>query len=261
MFREMSKGKILGVGITLLTGAFYVAPARAAVIFGDVADRELNEDNTFQAATGATMRAGASSSAPAGGRNALVVFQLPDLGAVADPFQSADLGLNLASVSGSTPFNSDVYGLGLQSTATLVIGSGVLSTTRFYEGNAVDPNSTLIQQDFTTPATNSAGFKNTNATGDTNLVAYLNSLYNNGAGADQFVVLRVNPDVDSGTGTIAGYNYSTADVGNAGATTVGAGTNFDPVITYTAVSVPEPGALALIGIALAPFLRRRRHNR
>jgi hypothetical protein len=229
----------------------------ADVIFGATSDVELNEGNILQAAaTGPTVRAGASGSAPAGGRNGLFVFQLPDFGLVSDPFFSVDFGLNLATLTGTPTYNVDLYALGTQSTPTMTLNSGVLSTPRFYESNAVDANATLIQLDFTTQATSSLGFKNTNVTGDLNLLAFMNAAYAGGSGANQFVVFRINPDADLASATI-GYNYSSADAGT-GPTTAGAGTAFDPVITYTAV--PEPSSVLALasGLCGLTFLRRRR---
>ncbi len=233
------------------------ASLHADVIFGSTSDVELNEGNILQTTTtGPTARAGASNSAPSGGRNALFVFQLPDLGLISNPFTSADFGLNLATLTGTPNYNVDLYALGTQSSSTMTLGSGVLSTNRYYESNAVDSNATLIQLDFTTPATNTLGFKNTDATGDLNLLSFLNAAYAGGSGANMFAIFRINPDADLASATV-GYNYSSADAGTAPAT-AGAGTTFDPVITYAAV--PEPAsALVLAGGLLGlSFLRRRR---
>ena len=230
----------------------------ADVLLGNASDLELNEGNILQTpATGPTIRAGASGSAPVGGRNGLFVFQLPDFGAISTPFLSADLGLYIASLSGTPNYNVDLYGLGTQSTPTLTLGSGVLSTPRYYEGNAVDSSATLIQQDFTLSGATAGVFKNTNATGDTNLLTFLNTMYASGTGANQYVVFRITPDADLGNSAFIGFNYSSADAGTS-ATIAGAGTAFDPVITYTAV--PEPTSFFLLGSSLGAlaFLRRRR---
>jgi hypothetical protein len=217
----------------------------AAIILGDGADNELNEGPTLGTVTLATGRVGASSGMPTGGRNTLFVFQLPDLGA--GNFTAADLQLNLATKTGTVNFNADVYLLGTQTGATLVIGSGVLSTNRYYEGDAVDSNATLIQQNFATSGT-SLGLVNTNATGDGNLLTQLNLIYNNGAGAGLFLVFRVNPDTNGGT-TAVGYNLNSADA---------TGTAQDPTITYTFVPEPGSGVLLALGAAFALARLRRR---
>ncbi len=238
------------VAISTVFAACALTTAKGAVIYGSTADRELNEGNLIQtSATGPTLRAGASGSSPAGGRNALVVFQLPDFGAVSNPFLTVDFGIHLATLTGTPAYNVDLYGLGLQSTDTLTVGSGALATNRFYEADAVDPNATLIQLDFTTPATNALGFKNTDATADLALTSYLNTLYASGAGANQFVVFRLNPDANLGSPTL-GYNYSSADAGD--------GTAFDPVLTYTAVPEPSASVMLIAGASLIGFIRRRR---
>ncbi len=228
----------------------------ADVIFGSTTDVELNEGNILQTSTtGPTARAGASGSAPAGGRNALFVFQLPDLGLVANPFTSADFGLNLATLTGTPNYNVDLYALGTQSSSTMTLGSGVLSTNRYYESNAVDSNATLIQQDFTTPGTNTLGFKNTGSAGDVSLLNFLNAAYAGGSGANLFAVFRINPDADLGSATV-GYNYSSADAGTAPAT-AGTGTAFDPVITYATVPEPASALVLASGFCGLMFLRRR----
>ena len=239
----------LGIVASVLTcGSLY-----AEVIFGDLADTTLVQNNTLNPPEAAVMRVGATNSVNPGGANVLLVFQLPDFGAVANPFVTADFGLNLFSVNGPPSFNVDLYGLGIQSSATLILGNGVLATDRFYESNTVDANATLIQLDFTIPGAGaSPGFKNTNATGDANLLTYLNTLYGSGTGAGQYVVLRANPDVDAGN-AIVGYNYSAADAG-ATANATGPGTAFDPVITYAAVPEPSSAVLLLGALGMLGFV-------
>jgi hypothetical protein len=254
LFSSFGKVRLLsGVASTLLLAS---QGAGAASLFAAVDDRELNETSplTLGLVDGATFRAGASTGAA--GRNGIFMFQLPDLGAVAAPFASADLGLYLFSPSSTPAYNVDLYGLGVQSSSALVLGSGVLATNRYYEGAAADANATLIQLDFATPAMGfTPGWRNTNSTGDTNLVSYLNSVYANGTNIGQYVFFRVNPDVSGGEFT--GYNFSSADTGTT-AGSVGAGTTFDPVITYT--SVPEPSTVITLlgGVAALGILRRAR---
>jgi hypothetical protein len=232
--------------------------SQAAIIFGDTADMQLTESNVLEG--GPTIRAGSSSGSPAGGRNALFVFQLPDFGTVSDPFLTADLGIFLASRSSGSSWtaSADVYGLGRQSTATLAIGSGVLSSARHYELDTIDPNATLIMQDFSTGGTAAVVnvWNNTDATGDANLVAFLNAQYAGGAGANEFVVFRINPDTNLGSSSARGYNYSSADVGDVGSSSTGTGTTWDPVITFDAVPEPSAPVMLLGGLTLLGLLRR-----
>lgn len=232
------------VGICSSLFLFSGHPLSAATLLGDLADRELQEDTSLGIVNNSVLRVGSSSSA-GGGRNALFVFQLPNLGAIANPFQSADLGLFLASVAGTPNTNVDLYGLGRQSSATLSPGSGVLGSNRFYELNSVDAGSTLIQQDFVMVGNAVNQWYNTSASGDTNLLNFLNTQYASGAGANQFVVIRANPDLDGGT-NVRGHNFSAADSAN------------DPVITYTAI--PEPGSCMLVGLGVLMLVRRYRRE-
>lgn len=238
---------LFGFGLALQ--AFVATAANADVILGAAGDVELNEGNTLALASNGTSRVGASSGAN-GGRNFLLMFQLPDLGLIANPFATADLGLYLLSLSGAPTFNVDLYALGTQDSATLTIGSGALSSTPFYEGPS-DGNSTLIQTDFITPSATLAAYQNTNIAGDAALLAFLNTAYAGGANIGDYVVFRVNADVDPGN-NIIGYNVATANA---------SGTSTDPILTYTAVPEPSTAALLFGGFVAVLGLKRTRRSR
>ncbi|MDA1204640.1 MAG: hypothetical protein O3A75_10125, partial [Verrucomicrobia bacterium] len=123
---------------------------------------------------------------------AVIPFQLPDFGAVADPFTSATFGVNLYNKLNATVTDLDLY-------AVRVSASPQIATTDWYNGSAPDPNATLIQASFLTPAstTTSVGPESgpnnlTDEAGSAALLAYLNAAYDSGNGAGQFVFLRVS---------------------------------------------------------------------
>ncbi len=213
------------------------APARAATLTA-LNSMGLAQDGTLLASASGIHRIGSAASAGYG-RNMLVVFQLPDLGAIANPFTTATLSVHFANKSGSPAYNVDLYGLAAQATA-------IPSTTIFYANSEIDGGTgvTLIQQDFAVTTTGMGSL----STSGGNLLAYLNAQYNGGAGVGQYVVFRFNPDSSTLGTTAVGYNFSSVDNG----------TNPIPSITYTAIPEPGGGALLLLGGVLMTRLRSRK---
>lgn len=172
-------------------------------------------------------------------------FQLPDLGAVVDPFTSADLGVMLFQIGDNTVTDVDLYGVRVDADPAIVPGD-------FYVGSAIDPTATLIQESFLTPAS-SAGFvgapnNNTDATGDANLLAFLNDSYADGANAGQYVFLRLSyAGATFATGFDA-YLITAREAGQEGEW---------PVINFTAV--PEPATAAALASLMVLAGRRRRN--
>lgn len=174
----------------------------------------------------------------------VIPFELPNLGATVDPFITADLGV---AVNGFTavPTQTDIDLYGVR-----VDASPLISTSDAYSGAAIDAGATLIQQSFLTPST-PAGWSpvnnNTDAAGDAALTSFLNSSYDGGAGAGQFVFLRLSYGADTVSGS-DNYNIDMREAGNEGEW---------PVITYDAI--PEPATLGLLGLfgGAILFMRRR----
>lgn len=140
---------------------------------------------------------------------AVIPFRLPNFGPVVNPFTSASFGVNLYQIGNSTVTDLDLY-------AVRVSDSPQIATTDWYNGSAPDPNATLIQASFLTPAstTTSVGPESgpnnlTDAAGSAALLAYLNSAYNGGAGAGQFVFLRVSYGSDSFAAGWDAYQFTT----------------------------------------------------
>lgn len=173
-------------------------------------------------------------------------FQLPDFGAAVNPFTSADLGVMVFQIGDSTVTDVDLYGV-------RVAADPAILPSDFYAGSAPDPTATLIQESFLTPAS-PAGFvgapnNNTDATGDANLLSYLNQSYDGGTNAGKYVFLRLSYGADTFASGFDAYLVTAREAGQQGEW---------PVITYTAV--PEPATLGLWGAGLALAGRARRRH-
>lgn len=245
-----------------VAAALLVAPtagygAIVSVINGDVADQFVAGPSTPgpQNGTGTsvgnpggiTLKVGSVAGSDADrGRNAVYVFQLPNLGPVANPFIAASLSFGVGNIDANTTVNADLYGLTRADAApNIVVGD-------YYFGNAADTTgATRLQTDILVapspgPGTAPNSIVSTNATGSANLLAFLNARYNSGAGAGRYVYLRLNVDGQI-TVNNRGYNVHTANEGDAAKR---------PKINFTAI--PEPASVALFALGgLAAVLRRR----
>lgn len=175
----------------------------------------------------------------------VIPFELPNLGAVANPFLSADFSVMVHTIGTSTVTDVDLYGVKVSS-------SPAIAASDHYHGAAADPSATLIQASFLTPSS-AAGFvgapnNSTDSTADANLLSYLNSAYDGGTGAGQFVFLRLSYGSDTYASGWDAYKITMRNAGQTGEW---------PVINYTAV--PEPGAALLGGLGMLALLRRRRN--
>lgn len=157
--------------------------------------------------------------------SAVLVFQLPDVGATADPFSSASLSYNGWRVGDWWNWNNyELMGLGARSTGALQ-GTDFTSASSYVAyvmwGGGGNQNNTP-----TSPIT------------DARLTTYLNAQYAGGAGAGKYVFLRFSGGGDDwhGIGVRA----------NAGAASI------------TLDAVPEPGVIALLGLSSVGLLIRRR---
>jgi hypothetical protein len=211
---------------------------RGAVIVDDAADAALDANNTVESTNNTQNRVGESTS-NGFGRAAIYPFQLPSLGAVTNPFTSASLSVVVGSISSNLPAGTVIDLDGLPSRATPTALGADYSATPSTAGNAIQAGS-----DAFLPTTVSTGTKTTSSSGSANLLGYLNEHYASGAGAGQYVFLRVEPSsVSNGA---AGYNIDANE----------SGPSFAPTITYTAL--PEPATLGLLSLCGAGLLGRRR---
>jgi hypothetical protein len=115
----------------------------------------------------------------------IMPFELPDLGAVSDPFDTVSLRTYLGGVwddSGGEIDNVDLYAL-----------DETRSVPEVYHEDYFAAG-TLIQDDYYTPGLATWMQHTTNGAGDATLLAFLNAAYDGGAGVGQFVFLRLSYD-------------------------------------------------------------------
>jgi len=126
------------------------------------------------------------------GTNGLVCtvlpFQIPNLGIVTNPFAASSLQVFLTTNSLLT--DVDLYFLGSDTNADIV------ASVDYYSGTN-DTNSIMIEAGFITPATVVDTYLQTGAGGDSNLLAAMNDVYDGGAGAGDYVFLRLSYSSES----------------------------------------------------------------
>ncbi|WP_411845034.1 hypothetical protein AAFN60_14195 [Roseibacillus persicicus] len=132
-------------------------------------------------------------------------FQLPELGAVTNPFYTASFTINHEVTQNSPVGNLAVYGLGSRAAST-VLASDFWSATP--EVDTTD--ATLLQMDMIPAGGSAVGLRSTDASGDSNLSAYLNEQYAGGAGAGKYVFLRLSTDAAQ-TGSSSRYLVTSVD--------------------------------------------------
>ncbi len=149
-------------------------------------------------------------------------FQLPNLGAVNNPFSTANLGVHLFEVGNATTTSADLYAIRVDSSPSLLASD-------YYSGSTLDASATLLQEDFLTPSSTvsiPAEPNNfTSAAGDAALVSYLNTAYNGGLNAGNYVFLRLSYASDSMPTGWDAYKITTSNAGG--------GIGDFPVLSYT----------------------------
>ena len=184
---------LFGLGMTLLL-SLSSFPLQAQTIVGNGAARSISD--TGGGAQGSSfgltdpnediLQVGRfiSNSGPAN-VVAIYSFELPNLGKVANPFATADLGFQFSGfTSRNLPtFNVDLYGIDIRNTDETVV-------TDFFVGPGPDSRGTVVtlQEDILTPASTVVRISSVD------IASYLNNLYNGGAGVGQFAFFRLSPD-------------------------------------------------------------------
>jgi len=189
-------------------------------------------------------------------RVAILMFQLPVL-APGETVTNAVLNTRFGVTSGpgfnpSTPplFNVDLYatrvaaGLGINNGLDWGFGASPPALPAL--------TGTLIQNDLVTPSTTLGGNQliSTNATGNANLLSYINSNYVGGS----YIYLRLNPDVAQNLAAIGGndvgYRVFSRNFGDGSRAAT---------LDLTIVPIPEPATVfVLAGVAGVLGLSRRR---
>lgn len=236
-------------GIAVAAICALAVPAQAALITGLTDDAQVAVSNPTNPTDGGGTVGNTTAGSFSGGRlgssntyyNTVYVFQLPSFGAITSPFESASFSMTIQSTNDIDAFNAglsyDLYGLGARAAST-VLGSD------FFLGSNDATDSTKIAENFITSA-NTTRFQS-NVTKTTSAAAlrnYLNAQYAGGAGAGNYIFLRLN--IDGLNSNLAGISNYTANATNEA---------FRPTITYT---VPEPSSLVAVAGVASLCMRRR----
>lgn len=204
------------------------------VLVSQAADAAVRDTAGPSEQTATTTVLGSGGSAPFVDRCTVYVFQLPNLGSVANPFTNTSFSFNYVSKEGTVP-NCDLYGLGLRDTST------VLAADYYGQTSTADPSdATRLQTSILTNAT-PLGAVGTSTDGNTALLNYLNAQYASGAGIGKFVFLRLNSTVPKNSINRATLTMSEGGVSNLT-------TDTRPRIAYTTESGPGIGGLSAISM-------------
>jgi len=228
---------LLGLAGATWADVINSSPTEDADIFSGGTTLEIRNKGGYW--TWKVLHAGHWEYDPPAGRNAVVVFELPDLGAMSNPFQDATFGVYLFGWNRTVPIVIDLYGLDRRA------GAEVL-TSDFYVGEWGDSGTGLHQAFLENGDPNEQYYTTSGGVGDgaSTLADYLNAQYAEGAGAGEHVFLRFSP-----TTSVNGAQCAELVCGGA--------EENKPYIEYTII--PEPVTLLLAsGPAAAVLLRRRR---
>lgn len=221
----------------------FAGSLQAATTYTLTDDAQVSSTGSVDSSSNDLLYAGFSGSTS---YSAVFVFALPDL-AADEEFTSADFSVNLNSIYGGPSYNGDLYGLDYRTSSSVLAGDA-------YSG-ALDVNATLVQDSFVTP-TIGTGTKSTDATGDANLLGYLNaqstaSATDRGLGETAYVFIRVNAD-QTLSSNYSRYRFRPREYS--------ANSYYWGELQYETAVVPEPGTFALLAgfIALGSVMVRRR---
>lgn len=212
-------------------------PAGAITIEANLADGMVDVNGAAVNQADPTIRPGTGGN-DVRGQAGIVFFALPFLPS-SESIADATLALHFSGFDGTPEFNLDLFGLGVRSTATILASD-------YYAGPSSNGGGTLLQDDFLTPNFTPGRFQ-------IDISDFLESLYDaNGSPLDNFLAVRVNPDMPLPALSLPlrGYILATADNATA---------ELRPSLSIT---VAEPSSLALMGFAALSFhrivARRRR---
>ena len=218
--------KLFALAAVLAWIVLPAATASAATLLADTNDCEAqwtltNPPIAIADLTSTTLIAGTAGSTGKE-RCPVIPFQLPDFGAVTNPFLSASFSCNISSYTGTPVGNTDLYGLGRRASATVL-------TNDYWAGtSAVDPTDATFLQGNLLLAPPATGIV---ASSVAALANYLNAQYAGGAGAGQFVFLRLS--TDTAQSGVDRWVITSAEGGAAN-------TNNWPQINYTLLPTNAP---------------------
>lgn len=190
------------VGLLGLMFAWSSTRAHADTLYSLSEDRNVHDDGFLGASSSWKLLPGGAGGSPAKNLAPVFVFRLPDFGNDPLPFADATFLFNIESDQG-TPPDIDLYGLGRRSSAD-VVGSDYYGET-----TAVDPTDATLLEATILYAGKPSGLAQTSAAGSQALKDYLNAQYASGAGAGDYVFLRMSST--STTDTARRFELTSAD--------------------------------------------------
>jgi hypothetical protein len=252
-------GHPLRVALCLIAcGSF--AHAASIVIYGDVADSEVNSTGIFSYDPGSLQgEAGVNGGYD---YSDVFVFQLPVL-APGQLITAADF--SFYDNASSSKYNVDLYGLSYRSASTVL-------PSDWYSGPG-DSQNTLLQAGIIPASYNFSGRITSSTGADAVLLAYLNAQYVAGAAGGNYVFLRLSSSVTNGDNLNVDFLYN-ADLAyylqNAypGSSLSYWENLYSPRLDLTLSDVnvsaaPEPSSMALLagGLGVCVLFKRRSQSR
>ncbi len=152
-------------------------------------------------------------------RAAVMVFQLPNLGAIDAPFQSASFRAYVTQTVTSGNVGGDLYGIGRRETPE------ILNSDYYGLTNTPDPDAFLLENDFLVQNMAINASVLSSEMGNQSLVDFLNEQYAGGQGMGDYVFLRINVDQN----TNQRWSIASGDASEG---------SQRPQITYQAISGP-----------------------
>jgi len=244
----------LWIVLALLSGATQFATADAGIVTSIAASDAMVVNQTSGAFGVASvvnvndtfLRVGRftdSTLAPSGSNvSAVFPFLMPDFGAVANPFSSANFNFNLEQD------RSGGYGMALFGLETRPTPNVDIQDFHFGSASGSTPETNLHNNILVSSSLAGAYTSN-------DFASWLNSQYAGGAGANQYVFLGL-----AGLGNAATFGGATngAIITSANAEENTPFVMFDS--SFPLVAVPEPSTFSLFALGLIPLSRRRRNK-
>lgn len=223
---------LLTLSFGLVLAGAILRPAPAQSLAGLTADAETrlgspgDGGGTLANAAATTLFIG-NPNGNAGAAAPVYVFQLPNVGAVANPFATASFSVALVSASDFNGFSADVYGLAARP------DPAVLASDAF-AGSLDSTDATRLADNWINM--NGSGITTGVRTlSNAALVNYLNAQYAAGANAGKYVFLRISPD--AGANIFKNTRFAAAEISDAANR---------PTLTYTLATPPPPNTAPIL---------------
>lgn len=225
--------------LRLLTSAAFLLPvvttlnAQTATLNGLSADAEVrltavgDGGGSVANASAASLFIGNTNTGSASLASPVFVFQLPNLGAVANPFSTVTFSVALVSASDFNGFSADVYGLGARDLPNVLASDAFAGGTDSTDAVRLADN--WINLNVSGISTGVRTLSNAA------LANYLNNQYAGGAGAGRYVFIRISPD--AGSNIWKNTRFASSEATDAAQR---------PTMTYTLAVPPPPNTAPIL---------------